>query len=329
MTPLIKTQIQTKIANICFSDNSKVGDRVSEIIVKGKEAGFALDIKGITLEEANEVRNHLIGELEKIPSLERINIVLTSSERKHEQKQKSDSKIVLDNIKKVIVIAAGKGGVGKSTIAALLAQKLAGQGKKVGLLDADIYGPSIPSIFNLRGKPELINKRMIPLYNYNVKVNSIGFITDPLSSISWRGPMTSKALYQLISLTDWGQLDYLIIDMPPGTGDIHLSLLQNYVIGGVIMITTPQKISAIDVQRAVNLYRKFNVPIIGIIENMSGYFSPNSEKITIFSGNSGKRIANEQDLTFLSKIALIPELSELCDEGLPLGKYFDLLDFAI
>ncbi|MBN8522277.1 MAG: P-loop NTPase [Rickettsiales bacterium] len=329
MTPLIKTQIQTKIANICFSDNSKVGDRVSEIIVKGKEAGFALDIKGITLEEANEVRNHLIGELEKIPSLERINIVLTSSERKHEQKQKSDSKIVLDNIKKVIVIAAGKGGVGKSTIAALLAQKLAGQGKKVGLLDADIYGPSIPSIFNLRGKPELINKRMIPLYNYNVKVNSIGFITDPLSSISWRGPMTSKALYQLISLTDWGQLDYLIIDMPPGTGDIHLSLLQNYVIGGVIMITTPQKISAIDVQRAVNLYRKFNVPIIGIIENMSGYFSPNSEKITIFSGNSGKRIANEQDLTFLSKISLIPELSELCDEGLPLGKYFDLLDFAI
>ena len=129
--------------------------------------------------------------------------------------------------------------------------------KKVGLLDADIYGPSIPSIFDLKGKPELVNKRMIPLCNYNVKVNSIGFITDPLSSISWRGPMTSKALYQLISLTNWGQLDYLIIDTPPGTGDIHLSLLQNYVTAGVIMITTPQKISAIDVQRTINLYRKF------------------------------------------------------------------------
>lgn len=329
MTPFIKAQIQTKITNIYFSDNSKVGERASEIIVKDKEAGFTIDINGITLEEAKEVRNHIIDELEKITNLEKIKIVLTSYEGKQQQKQKSNSKIAIANIKKVIVIAAGKGGVGKSTIAALLAQKLASQGKKVGLLDADIYGPSIPIIFNIQKKPDLLNKRMIPLYNYNVKVNSIGFITDPSSSISWRGPMTSKALYQLISLTDWGQLDYLIVDTPPGTGDIHLSLLQHYVIDGVIMVTTPQRISAIDVHRTLNLYRQLSAPIIGIIENMSSSFPPNSEKRTIFLGNSGKQIADEHSLTFLAKIALIPEISELCDEGLPLGKYFDLLDFAV
>jgi ATP-binding protein involved in chromosome partitioning len=141
--------------------------------------------------------------------------------------------------------------------------------------------------------------------------------------------MTSKALYQLISLTNWGQLDYLIIDTPPGTGDIHLSLLQNYVTAGVIMITTPQKISAIDVQRTINLYRKFGVPIIGIIENMSGYFAPSSEKIIIFSGNSGKQIASDYTLPLLAKIALIPELSASCDKGLALERYFDLLDFTI
>jgi ATP-binding protein involved in chromosome partitioning len=330
MSPLIKTQIQTKIAAIAFSDNSRVTQRSSDIIIKGKDIGFSIDIHGINLEEAKKIRAHIIRELEKIPSIGKINIVLTSSESKERSPKGQSSKIILDNIDKVILVAAGKGGVGKSTISALLAQKLAHEGKKIGLVDADIYGPSIPNIFALSGKPELANNRMLPLCSYKVKINSIGFITDPLSSISWRGPMTSKALYQLISLTDWGRIDYLIVDTPPGTGDIHLSLLQNYLVSGVIMVTTPQKVSSIDVQRAINLYQKFAVPIIGIIENMSYYMMPNfSEKISIFSGNGGDQIAADYNIPLLAKIPLNPELAIACDKGLILEKYFSLLNFII
>ncbi len=330
MSPLIKKQIQTKIAIIAFSDGSKVTERASEIIIKDRDIGFSVDIQGIDLEEAKKVRAQIISSLEEINDIRKINIVLTSSENNQNSFKNQNSKIIIDNIKKVILIAAGKGGVGKSTISALIAQKLANQGQKVGLLDADIYGPSIPNIFNVNGKPELINKRMIPLYNYGVKINSIGFITDPLSSISWRGPMTSKALYQLISLTNWGELDYLIVDTPPGTGDIHLSLLQNYFISGVIMVTTPQNISAIDVQRSINLYKKFALPIMGIIENMSYYVMPNSsEKINIFSGNSGIQIASKYNIPLLSKVPLNTELAISCDKGNSLEKYFDLLNFEI
>jgi len=330
MSTLIELQIKTKIANIAFSDDSKVIERSSGIIIKEGDIGFSIDISGIDLVEANQVRDLVMIELQKIPDISKINIVLTSAESKQKTQKDQSSKIILDNIDKVICLAAGKGGVGKSTISALLAQKLAAQGKKVGLLDADIYGPSIPNIFALSNKPEVLNKRMIPLCNHNVKINSIGFITDPLSSISWRGPMTSKALYQLISLTYWGTLDYLIVDTPPGTGDIHLSLLQNYLVSGVIMVTTPQKISAIDVHRAINLYQKFGVPPIGIIENMSYYTPPNSsERINIFSGDSGNQISIDYNIPLLTRIALNTGLAKACDAGNALDKYFDLLDFKI
>ena len=330
MSTLIELQINTKIANIACSDNSKVIERSSEIIIKDNDIGFSIDINGIDLAEAKRVREIVIIELQEIVAIGKINIVLTASEKKQKLQQDKNSKIILDNIDKVILVAAGKGGVGKSTLSALLAQKLANQGKKVGIVDADIYGPSIPNIFALSGIPEILNKRMIPLYNHNVKVNSIGFITDPLSSISWRGPMTSKALYQLISLTNWGELDYLIVDTPPGTGDIHLSLLQNYLVSGVIMVTTPQKISAIDVQRAINLYKKFAVPIIGIIENMSYYTTTNSsEKINIFPGDSGHQISITHSIPLLAKIPLNTGLAKACDAGEALDKYFNLLDFKV
>jgi ATP-binding protein involved in chromosome partitioning len=330
MSNLIKSEIEAKISGIIFSDKTTLIERVSEIIIKGRDIGFSVEISGVELSEAQAIREIALSKIKEIQNVDKVNIVLTSSENKQKAKKGLDSKIILEGIGKVILVAAGKGGVGKSTISSLLAQKLAHEGKKVGLLDADIYGPSIPNIFGINEKPELEDKRMIPLFKYNVKINSIGFITDPKSSISWRGPMTSKALYQLISLTNWGKLDYLIIDTPPGTGDIHLSLLQNYAVSGVIMVTMPQKISAIDVERAINLYKKFSVPMLGVIENMSHYIDPNTgTKMNIFSGNSGGRIAGDHKIPLLARIAINSELSEACDKGESLENYFGLVEFVV
>ncbi len=345
----IQNQIQNIISNINFADNSTVQNRSSEIIIKNNNLTFSLDITGIELPIAEEVKNNTIKQLQNINDINKINIILTSH-RSHDNhtndsdtNNNSDSnsqtkhnpnpekaKIHIEGVKKIILIAAGKGGVGKSTISALLAHKLKSEGKRIGIIDADIYGPSIPHMFNLNGRPKIENNRMIPLQNYGIFVNSIGFITDPSSSISWRGPMTSKAIYQLLSLTSWGNLDYLIIDTPPGTGDIHLSILQNYIIDHVLMVTTPQKISELDVARAINLYNKFDIPIIGIIENMSYYIDlQTKQNISLFSGNSGQHIAEKYRIPLLTKLPLKPELSADCDSGRNLNKYIKLLNPVI
>jgi ATP-binding protein involved in chromosome partitioning len=175
---------------------------------------------------------------------------------------------------------------------------------------------------------------MIPLLSRGIQVNSIGFLVSNSEAIAWRGPMASKAIYQLLSLTDWQNLDYLIIDMPPGTGDIHLSILENYQInGGVVIVTSPQKISEIDVTKAINLYQKFDLPILGIIENMSYFIDPESGKIiNIFSGNSGENLASKHKVPLIFKLPLLPEIAKACDLGksladIELGK--DFISFLV
>ena len=273
MTITKSNRINEIRANLLLSDGTTVQSRSSDIIVNGSNVGFSLDISGIELAEAESIRAQIIKAIQETTDFEKISVVLTST-RKNQSASNEKAKIQIEGVGKVLLVASGKGGVGKSMIASLLAHKLKADGKKVGIVDADIYGPSIPHLFSLKGKPELDDNKMVPLENYGIVVNSIGFLTEPSASISWRGPMVSKAIYQLLSLTNWGKLDYLIIDSPPGTGDIHLSILQNYIIDQVIMVTTPQKISEIDVSRAVSLYKKFNVPILGVIENMSYYVIP-------------------------------------------------------
>ena len=327
MSMPIKQEIIRKLKKIVFSDGTKMSARSSDIIIKGSNVGFSLDITNITLDEANSLRSQALAELSKLDDIDKINIVLTSNESKKESASKA--KIHIENVDKLIVVAAGKGGVGKSTITALIAQKLSKEGKKVGILDADIYGPSIPAIFSLSGKPEIVDNKMMPLKEYGIEINSIGFLTDASSAISWRGPMISKALYQLLSLTKWNDLDYLLIDTPPGTGDIHLSLMQNYYIDSVIMVTTPQRISSIDVDRSINLYQKFNIPIKGIIENMSVYEDSVGKKINIFPGNNANNLAKKYDIPLLAKLPLMPALATACDSGKKLDEFLSLIQIKL
>ena len=232
----------------------------------------------------------------------------------------------IPNVKNIIAVSSGKGGVGKSTIAANLSTALAELGYSVGIVDADIYGPSMPIMFDLVGEiPQAIElegkKKMKPPSNYNVKMVSMGFFTEANQAVVWRGPMASKALNQLIWDTHWGALDYLIIDLPPGTGDIHLSLVQAIPLTGAIVVTTPQEIALADAKKGVNMFQmdSIDVPVIGIVENMS-YFTPKElpeNKYYIFGKDGGKDLAEQLNLNLLGQIPIVQSLREASDGGRP------------
>jgi ATP-binding protein involved in chromosome partitioning len=241
-------------------------------------------------------------------------------------KPKPDS--ILKNVKNIIAIFSGKGGVGKSTISSNLAIALASLGYKVGLLDADIHGPSIPKMFGVEdAHPEIIEsdgkQTIIPLEKYGVKILSIGFFVDPEQALVWRGPVASNALKQLITDAEWGELDYFIMDLPPGTGDIHLTLVQTIGITGAIVVTTPQEVALTDARKGVNMFtgEKVNVPVLGLVENMS-WFTPAElpeNKYYIFGKEGGKRLADELNIPLLGQIPLVQSIRECGDAGRPVA----------
>ena len=234
----------------------------------------------------------------------------------------------IGRVKNVVAVASGKGGVGKSTITANLAVSLAQKGYKVGLIDADIFGPSIPKMFGVENElplSKVVNEKhlIIPIEKYGVKLLSIGFFVKRDESLAWRGPMASGALKQLINDADWGELDILLFDTPPGTSDIHLTILQSVPLTGAVIVTTPQDVAVIDAVRGIDLYRKenINVPILGLIENMS-WFTPvelPENKYFIFGKGGGEKLAKEYDIQFLGQVPIVQGIRESGDEGEPVS----------
>jgi len=237
-----------------------------------------------------------------------------------------DNAPLLPGVKNIIAIASGKGGVGKSTVTSNLAVALAKSGAKVGLLDADIFGPSIPLMFNCEHEqPEVrvVNGKnlIVPLEQYGVKLLSIGFLTPPDSAVIWRGPMASSALKQFISDAIWGDLDYLLIDLPPGTSDIHLTLVQTVPVTGAVIVTTPQKVALADANKGMAMFKQpqINVPIFGVIENMA-YFTPEelpNNKYFIFGEGGGQNLADKYNVPLLGQIPLVQSIRESGDSGFP------------
>lgn len=225
-------------------------------------------------------------------------------------------------VKYTIAVASGKGGVGKSTVAVNLALGLVKEGSKVGLIDADIYGPSIPLMMGVNEQPQIVKinekARLMPVEKNGLKLMSIGFLIDSNDAVVWRGPMASSALKQFISDVEWGDLDYLIYDMPPGTGDIQLTLTQTIPLSGVVIVTTPQEISIADARKGAKMFEKVNVPILGIIENMSYYLNPDGSKEYIFGKGGGEKLAKELGINFLGEISLNTKVRKAGDEGLPI-----------
>jgi ATP-binding protein involved in chromosome partitioning len=254
-----------------------------------------------------------------------------------EQQKERDEKIKQSmlKIKHLVAVGSGKGGVGKSTVAANLAISLAKLGYKVGLADVDIYGPSIPTLFNIENQ-EVLGQEIdgkvffMPIEKFGIKLMSVGFFVDNTKPLMWRGPMASNTLIQLLSETLWGELDYLIFDMPPGTGDIQLTLAKQFSLSGALFVSTPQQLAVADVRRAVNMFKNedVNIPILGLVENMA-YFTPKelpNNKYYIFGKNGAEKLAKELDIEMLEQIPISEEISTTNDTGNPISLDFESLE---
>jgi ATP-binding protein involved in chromosome partitioning len=324
---LTKEAIISALQNITLPNEDQniiESDAIKNIQIFGTDVELDVEIKNPTLQYKKKVEVDCIKAIHDYAfekSKVKVNLVINAPAK--ETKIKGNA---IPGVKNIVAVSSGKGGVGKSTIAANLAVGLSDLGYKVGVIDADIYGPSMPIMFGLQGATpssvEIDGKSKIkPLENYGVKLLSIGFFAETQQAVVWRGPMASKALNQLLWDTHWGELDYLVVDLPPGTGDIHLSLVQSIPLTGAVVVSTPQNIALADAKKGVNMFRmdSIDVPVLGIVENMA-YFTPEelpNNKYYIFGKEGAKGLAEQMDIELLAEIPIVQSVREAADAGRP------------
>ena len=297
---------------------------VQNVVIFDNEILIDLAINNPTLQAKQNIKKLINKSLKSLS--DKFTLKINFELKKTEQTDTIIKGVQLDNVKNIIAVSSGKGGVGKSTITSNIAVSLKKMGFEVGVLDADIYGPSIPLMFDVTDKKPKSSIRdgkskMLPVESYGVKILSIGFFTKTDQAVIWRGPMASKALNQMIFDSDWGELDFLLIDLPPGTGDIHLSIMQSLAVTGSVIVSTPQNVALIDARKGVAMFKQqnINVPVLGIIENMAYFTSPESpnNKHYLFGKEGGKNLSFDLEVPFLGEVPLIQSIREAGDIGRP------------
>ena len=323
MTDVTKSGILNSIKKIEDKNLNKdllTLNSIKELKTEDNVLSISISIPQPISEINDELQSKFKDALQKdFPHLENIDLHIQGTASTHQQEKKS----ILSGVKNTIAVASGKGGVGKSTIAVNLAVALAKDGAKVGLIDADIYGPSVPLMLGTTEKPKVYktgnSMKIIPLENYGVKVISIGLLVDDSAPVIWRGPMASGAVKQFMTDVEWGELDYLIFDMPPGTGDIQLTLVQTIPLSGAVIVTTPQEVSLIDARKALKMFDRVKVPVLGIVENMSYFIAPDTgKKYDIFGTGGGSNLSEKFKVPFLGGMPIDPQIRKGGDEGKPI-----------